>query len=282
MWHNLLRKLAKKILVESRPNVYVEIAQINYGGILKDMSVVVTGGGHGLGYYMAKKCISEGANVIIAGRNKDVLENSCKKLGGKCQYIVHDISEVEKCSCFLKQCKDLFGNPIDCFISNAGIALHESSFQEVTIQGFDEQFDTNLRANYFLAKAYIEMKLLEETSGNLLLISSLTGNQCYDLPYGLTKTAINSLTGALSRRVYGRGIRVNAVAPGVTMSDMTKKYAQPSNGDFGRNCPSKRIFLPEEVAELVCFLLSKASMCISGEVIHCDAGEHLSCPLGEI
>lgn len=97
----------------------------------------------------------------------------------------------------------------------------------------------------------------------------------------MTKAAINSLTGALSRRVYQYGIRVNAIAPGVTLSDMTKEYADVTDSNLSRNCAAGRIFLPEEVAELACFLLSDVSKCISGEVIHCNAGNHLN-PFWEI
>lgn len=91
----------------------------------------------------------------------------------------------------------------------------------------------------------------------------------------MTKAALNSLTGALSRRVYTHGIRVNAIAPGVTLTDMTRAYAASSDGNLYRDCASGRTFLPEEVAEVACFMLSNALKCISGEVIHCNAGNHL-------
>ena len=115
----------------------------------------------------------------------------------------------------------------------------------------------------------------KEDEGNLIFITSETGNQAYDIPYGMTKAALNSLTQALSRRVYKQGIRVNAIAPGVTVSDMTKDYAEVSDGNYFRKSASDRIFLPEEIAEVVCFLLSDASKCISGEIIHCNAGNHI-------
>ena len=141
----------------------------------------------------------------------------------------------------------------------------------------NSQFNTNLRGAYFLCKASLEMKLEEKTeNANLILISSETGNQCYDIPYGMTKAATNSLVKALSRRVYKSGIRVNAIAPGVTLSDMTKDYAEASDGNMYRDCASDRTFLPEEVAEVACFLLSDASRCISGEIIHTNAGNHLN------
>ena len=91
----------------------------------------------------------------------------------------------------------------------------------------------------------------------------------------MTNAALNSMVGAFSRRVYQQGIRVNAIAPGVTLTEMTRDYAESSDGNLYRNCASGRTFLPEEVAEVACFLLSDASKCISGEVLHCNAGNHL-------
>ena len=82
------------------------------------------------------------------------------------------------------------------------------------------------------------------------------------------------MTEGLSRRVYKEGIRVNAVAPGVTASDMTNINANENM--YCNYNSSNRYFMPEEVAEVVCFLISDISKCISGEVINCDAGNHLN------
>lgn len=276
-YKQIIRKIAKFILTSQPEKITkVEIAQINYNEILKNKKIVITGGGRGLGYYMAKKFISEGAEVLISGRDEKTLKKASEELGENCQYIKFDVTQVENASKFLSECKEILNGTIDCFVSNAGISLHENNFKNVTIESFDAQFNTNFKAGYFLAKAFLEMKLKEEnTTGQLLIISSETGNQCYDIPYGMTKAALNSMTQAFSRRVYKEGIRVNAIAPGVTSSDMTKDYADISDGNLTRDCASGRIFLPEEVAELACFLLSDASKCISGEVIHCNAGNHL-------
>lgn len=273
-----IRKLAKLIL-ESSPekNVTVNVSQINYGKILENRNIVITGGGKGIGFAIAKKCISEGANVVITGRTEKTLKEATEKLGDSCKYVVFDISKVEEMKKFLSMCEDKFTGKIDSLISNAGISLHENIYKNVTIEGFDKQFNTNFRASYFLAKEYIEyLERNKCENGNLIFISSETGNQCYDIPYGLTKAALNSLTRALSRRVYKNNIRVNAIAPGVTISDMVKDYVDVDSGNMYRKCASDRVFLPEEIAEVACFLLSDASKCISGEIIHCNAGNHLS------
>lgn len=272
-----IRKIAKFVLASSpEKHVSINVSQINYDEILKGKNIVVTGGSKGIGYAIAKKCISEGANVLISGRNEETLKKVKEELGERLNYIVHDISNVESIEKFINDAKNIFNGKIDSLVSNAGISLHENNFKNVTIDGFDKQFDTNFRAGYFLSKAFLEMKERDkEQTGELIFISSETGNQAYDIPYGMTKAALNSLTKALSRRVYQQGIRVNAVAPGVTISDMTKDYAEVSDGNYYRKSASDRIFLPEEVAEVVCFLLSDASKCISGEVIHCNAGNHI-------
>lgn len=271
-----IRKIAKFIL-ESSPekNVSVTISQINYGGILKGKTIVVTGGSKGIGYSIAKKCISEGAKVLITGRNEQKLKEVKNELGENLNYIVHDISRVDTIEEFLEKSKEYLGGKIDCLVSNAGVSLHENNYKNVTVEGFDKQFDTNFKAGYFLAKRFLEMKEEKKEDGNLIFITSETGNQAYDIPYGMTKAALNSLTQALSRRVYKQGIRVNAIAPGVTISDMTKDYAEASDGNYYRKCSSDRIFLPDEIAEVACFLLSDASLCISGEIIHCNAGNHI-------
>lgn len=272
----LIRRAAKFIL-ESSPekHVIVEVAQINYGGILKEKKIVVTGGGRGIGFEMARKFLSEGARVVIAGRKEETLKKAVAELGSNCQYLVFDMTEFISAKKFLEQARNLMGG-LNCLVCNAGISLHEGNIKNVTLDGWDQTFNTNLKGSYFLAQAYLELIEHDKTDkSSLLFISSETGNQCYDIPYGLTKVAINSLTGALSRRRYQDGVRVNAIAPGVTLSDMTKEYAEASDGNMYRSCASGRIFRPEEVAEVACFLLSDASMCVSGQIIHCNAGNHL-------
>lgn len=274
----IIRKVAKFIVFEQpKEKVFVNVAQIQYGGILKDKHIVITGGGSGLGLAMAKKFASEGANVLIVGRNEEKLKKAIGEIkSGGASFLTFDVSNADKAEAFLAQCQQKLNAPIDCFVSNAGVSLHENVFTNVSLEGFDKQFNTNMRGNYFLCKAFLEMKLKENAdNANLLVISSETGNQAYDIPYGMTKAAVNSMVKAFSRRVYQKGIRVNAIAPGVTLSDMTKDYAEASDGNLYRDCASGRIFKPEEVAEVACFLLSDASRCISGEIIHTNAGNHI-------
>ena len=277
MIRTFLIKLAKVFLKYFQPCKYVsvEVKNITYGNILQGKNIIITGGGRGIGFTLAKKFVSEGANVLISGRNEETLRNALKHLGNNSKYIVYDVTDTKSSSVFLQKCKNSFGGKIDCLVCNAGISYHESNILEVTEDGFNDQFNTNLRSCYFLSQAFIKEQLNNDCpEANLLIISSETADMCYDIPYGMTKAGLNSLIRALSRRYYTNGIRVNGSAPGVTLTDMTK-YAKSEDGNMSRRCAAGRVFLPEEVAEVAGFLLSDASKCISGEIIHTNAGNHL-------
>lgn len=275
-YKKLLRKVANFILTEQpKAQVSVKIGALTSGKTLEGKTIVVTGGGHGIGYAMAKKFASEGAKVLVSGRNESKLKEACANIPNS-EYLVYDISDVEIAARFLDSCKEKFGR-VDCLVNNAGISLHEGSYENVTVEGFDKQFNINYRGTYFLSKAFLEMKMKESDveGAQLLVISSETADLCYDIPYGMTKAGLNSMVRAFSRRVYQKGIRVNAIAPGLTLSEMTQDYGKTADGDLSMNNAAGRVFLPEEVAEVACFLLSDASKCISGEIIHTNAGHHL-------
>lgn len=232
---------------------------------------LVTGGGSGLGKAITERLINDGAKVIITGRNKEKLERVASKIGKKCIVKVCDIQRVPDT---IKLIDDIFikYNHLDGVVSNAGISLHEWDFLKVTEDGYNAQFDTNLRGGYFLTQEYVRKLLELKQFGNVLFISSERGTMCDDLPYGLTKRAIDSLVEALSFKYYKKGIRVNAIAPGVTATDMTNIK---KDGDLYSESNSGRIFIPEEVAEVAAFLLSDYSKCVSGQIVHTNGGNHI-------
>lgn len=273
--NSLVRRIALHILSQPKTQVKVTLQQVNYNGILSGKNIVITGGSRGIGFAMAQKFVSEGATVIITGRNEEHLQNAKNALGSNADYIVCDNSAMDNGDWLVEQCKLKLGS-IHSFVLNAGVSLHEGNFLNVTPEGFEKQFNTNLKANYFIAQSFLKYKLQQGTEGNLLFLSSETAGKSIDIPYGLTKAAINSLVGGLARRVYQKGIRVNAIAPGVTLTDMTLGGGKLNiDSDLATNSSAGRWLLPEEIAEVACFLLSDASKCITGEIIYCDAGSHL-------
>lgn len=276
-FRNALKGAARFILANGREPVHVEVCTLDAGSLLSNRKIIITGGGRGLGYAMAEAAIRQGADVCIAGRDESALRHARASLGERCQFVPFDIADANRSFDFLLTADKLLGGA-DTLICNAGISLHEGQILRVTPEQFDSQFDVNFRGTYFLAQAFIKL-VLDKREANILFVSSDTADKCCDIPYGLTKSAVSSLTGALSRRYYRSGIRVNAIAPGVTATDMTRAACDTSKGDYSYGAPSGRAFLPEEVAEVAVFMISDLSRCISGEVIHTNAGNHLSVPL---
>lgn len=255
--------------------VKASISVSDRNDILSGKNILITGGGRGLGLAIAKKCVDCGANVLITGRNEESLKNACR-YSEKMHFIPFDITEIDKYHIFFDEVEKLLGGKIDTLVNNAGISLHEGWFESVTTETWDRQFDTNLKAPYFLSKEFINrVDEQSKMSKNIIFISSERGLYCDDLPYGLIKAAINSLTAGLGRRLLSRNIFVNAIAPGVTASDMTGYEA---NGDLYRpQAASKRVYRAEEVAELAVFLISDLSKCISSQIIPTQNGNHLRC-----
>lgn len=275
MIYRIIKKLLNLSIGSLRPpHLSINVSQINYGGILRGQRVLITGGSRGIGLAIAKKFLSEGAVVLVTGRNLEKLQEIAHKVNNKnFYYMLHDVNDINSYDAFLQSVAEKIGG-IDILVSNAGISLHEGFIENVTSEGFDKTYLTNFKANYFLAKSYIKT-VVGKQNGNILFVTSKDGAVCNDIPYGLTKASMNSLVGALSCRYYAQGIRVNAIAPGVTLTDMTKSYAQKEDGNMYSNNYAGRNFLPLEVAEVACFIVSDAANCVSGQILFTDAGDHL-------
>lgn len=271
------KRLARFILL-GQPEVKVtaKVTTISDKHDLSGKKVLITGGGRGLGLAIAQKCLERGAQVIISGRNKEVLIKACEQNQGM-KYIPFDVCSFGHYDELLNQCEEILGGTLDTIVNNAGISLHEGWYEAVTEETWDKQFNTNLKAPYFLTQEFIRhaLTLPKEKSKKIIFISSSRGLYCDDIPYGLIKAAINSLTAGLGRRLLDHNFFVNAIAPGVTVSDMTG-YTSDGNLYRPQAC-AKRVYLPEEVAEATCFLISDVSNCISSQVIPTQNGNHLRC-----
>lgn len=255
--------------------VKVPVAQIQYGGILEGKKILITGGSRGLGYAIAKRCLEEKAVVTITGRSKEVLEKAKKSLGNPENLFVfeHDVRQYDKDDELILNARRAM-NGIDCLINNAGVSVHNIDYSNCTEEQWDRQMDTNLKGVYFLTQAY--MKYYEEVgkkSGKIINMVSERGLYGDDVPYGMAKRALISYTEGLARKLILKGVRVNAIAPGVTATEMTGY--DPEDNLFRRYAVGRRVLLPEEIAEVAIFMISDASNCISGQVIACNEGNHL-------
>ena len=255
----------------SHKEVVANISYLSPDARLSGKKIIVTGGGRGLGASMAAKFVSEGASVLIAGRNVESLQKISNQLG--CKYLQIDMQDVSSFDTFIATADGMLDG-VDCLVNNAGISLHEQTFFDVTPESFDAQIATNLRGSFFLTQSFSRLLLAKGRKGNVLFVSSETGETVDIRPYGFTKAAINSMVQGLAYLFVSKGIRVNAVAPGITASDMTG-YKADGNLYLPGNA-TERVYLPEEVAETACFLLSDVSGCISGQIVVCNNGKTIN------
>ncbi|MDE7462641.1 MAG: SDR family oxidoreductase [Muribaculaceae bacterium] len=258
-------KRAGKYLLYGTPVVTANIRLSSQGEKLKDRQILITGGNRGLGYAMAKKFISEGAQVIITGRDQASLAAKSSEL--ECKYAVLDVSHSENFEKFFQEIEDKFGR-IDILVNNAGISLHEPSFFDVTPESFDAQITTNLRGPFFITQAFIKRIISRKEKATVLFISSETGETADCRPYGYTKAATNSMVQGLAHLFKNKGIRINAIAPGITATDLTG--IDKDGNLYAENYGEGRCYLPEEVAEVACFMVSEESGCLSGQIVTCN------------
>ena len=233
--------------------------------------IIITGGSRGLGFSMAQKFVAEGAKVLITGCNEKTLQNAAKEVG--CMYICYDVTDFEHMDEFVLRADNMLGG-VDVLVNNAGISLHEGTIRNVRYEQFDRQIDVNFKGVYFLSQKFLALYEKEQRKGgSILFLSSERGQHVDDLPYGIIKAAINSLTQGLAKMLINSDIRINAVAPGITATSMTNRTVDDL---YEENYSTGRCYLPVEVAEIACFLISDAAGCLSGQILVCNNGKSLN------
>ena len=249
-----------------------QIVTVAPSDLLKDKRILVTGGSKGIGYAMAKKFTLEGAKVMITGRNEETLKKAAEEIG--CCFWCMNVSDTAAVGARFKEEDEKIGG-FNCLVNNAGVSLHEKCFEEVTEEQFDKQFDINLKGAYFLTQQFVN-KCKSERRDNckVVFLSSQRGTFVDDIPYGLTKTTINSLVQGLAYDLIQYGIRVYGLAPGATLTEL---IGEETNGNLYYEINrSKRLYLPEEVAEVAVFLLTNMANCLSGNILVCDEGRSIN------
>lgn len=252
--------------------VYVNISQINYNGILEGKRVLVTGGSSGIGYAIAKKCLEEGARVVITGRDIHKLNAVSEKIGSNNLLALEwDVSDSNLAREKIKEIELVLGG-LDIVFNNAGVYTSKS-FLEIEEEDWDTVMDINAKGLFFVCQAASDYFLKKSKSGKIINIASNRGILGDYGPYGMSKWGVIGLTKGLGRDLISKGIIVNGIAPGITATNINGvKVEENAFSDEPRN---KRIGLPEEIAELALFLASDAANNIVGEVIVCDGGTSL-------
>lgn len=243
----------------------------NSSEILRGKTVLITGGATGIGKATATKLVSEGASVIIVGRREDKLKETSQIIGSECKYLVEDITNVEYKKWF-ERVERNFGKTIDIFINNAGLYIdrEQGGYSE---SDFDSIINLNLKASFFLLQSYFCYCKEKGIKGNMIITSSNRALFGDVGPYGISKAGVSSIVQGFAREYSQFGLRVNAVAPGMTASEINGVNPE---GDLAASyIRGGRILRAEEIAEVICFLAEDSSNCINGVVIPCDNGDNL-------
>ncbi len=249
---------------------HLKINQIHSEKMLEGKNIVVTGGTSGIGYEIAKKAIDLGANVLITGRNIDKLEEVKKEL--KCDIVQWDISKVDLVKEKVEEIVKRMNENIDCFINNAGIYM-PLQYNNCNVDDWNEIMDTNLGGLYFATREIITQCFEKMKRGNIIMVASIEGIRGMDGPYGVSKANVIHLTHSLAKKMIDKKIRVNAIAPGVTCSNIN--HFDDKGNLYSQSLQGKRILSAKEIADVAMFLISNSSKCITGQILTCDNGETL-------
>ena len=241
---------------------------------LENKVAIITGGSRGIGYATAEAFLREGATVIITASSPANAEKAASSLrasfpGSKVEGISPDLSSLEGVREAFQAVVDQFGR-IDILVNNAGIS-ESTPFEQYTEELFDKVNDLNVKGVFNATKAASE-HMIPQHSGVILSTSSmvsLTG-QPSGFAYPASKFAVNGLTISLARELGPKGIRVNAVAPGITETDMMKAVPKEIIDPMIARIPLRRLGQPEDIANAFVFLASEEAGYITGVVLSVD------------
>lgn len=231
---------------------------------------VITGGTRGIGFATVEAFLEEGYQVILFGSRQETVEKALSKLEGKSvegrwTNLTDEMAMHEE----FQAIKNKFGS-IDVLVNNAGVS-DAKPFEEYTEDHFDKVMDLNLKAVYVATQSAFKV-MKEQESGVILNTSSMVSlyGQPSGMAYPTSKFAINGLTKSLARELGKFGIRVNAVAPGITNTDMVKNLPKEMIEPLIQAIPLRRVGEPKDVANAFVFLASDKASYITGEILSVD------------
>ncbi|MGV2292333.1 SDR family oxidoreductase [Trinickia sp. YCB016] len=245
---------------------------------LSGKTALVTGASRGIGRASALALAKAGAQVLVhygsGEKEAAAVVAEIREAGGKAEKIAADLRAPDGPHALAAHVRTIIGGRLDILVANAGIA-RVGTIEEITVEDFDDLFAVNVRAPYFLVQQLLPVMC---KGSSVVLLSSLAARASVGTlaAYAATKGAIDTLVKHFASALGERGIRVNAVAPGVVPTDMSSFAKTDAGRDFTLSIQAlKRMAEPDDIGAAVAFLASDDARWITGDTLHVDGGSKL-------
>ncbi|MDE5412536.1 MAG: 3-oxoacyl-ACP reductase FabG [Bacillaceae bacterium] len=241
---------------------------------LQDKTAIITGAGNGIGKEAALTFSREGANVVVADFDEAAAEAvvaEIKEKGGNGIAIKVNVADQESVTQMVQEAVNSFGS-VDILVNNAGITA-DAMLHKLTPENWQKVIDVNLTGVFYCTQAVIP-KMVEQGKGKIITTSSVSGvyGNVGQTNYAATKAGVVGMTKSWAKEFGGKGINVNAVAPGFVETSMVAKVPDKVIEKLKMTIPLNRLGKPADIANAYLFLASDESDYVNGTVIHVDGG----------
>ena len=244
---------------------------------VENQVVIVSGGSRGIGKALAAGFAGRGAKTVITGRDAETLAATAQEISqGKhpVSFEVHDVGQADRAGELIERVVSSHGR-VDCLINVAGVNNRQRA-ENYSVEQYDFILNINLRGAFFLAQSAGKHMIARGGGGTIINIESLNTYAPLRgvLPYAMSKAGMGMMTRGLAEEWGPHGIRVNSLAPGFILTDLTEKlWSQPTMQAWGiPNTPLRRLGVPDDMVGTAIFLASPASAFMTGQILYVDGG----------
>ena len=226
---------------------------------MTERTAIVTGGSRGIGRAVCRKLAEHSMNIVMNySANADAAEEAadvCRSLGARVVTVQGSVAVPEDCDRIVQEALDAFGQ-VDVLVNSAGIT-RDNLLLRMSEEDFDQVIAVNLRGTFRMMKA-VARPMMRKRYGRIINLSSIVGEMgnAGQVNYAASKAGVNGMTKAFAKEIAGKGITVNAVAPGFIDTDMTRALSREAAESLKARIPMGRLGTPEDVAHVISFLAS--------------------------